>query len=184
MKNYYEIFLKKIILEKKMVELRFYDESDFRTCFVLNANVDFLTFVEVNSGGQYSGVLIYKQNAIKTIKVDTIYLSELIKNVDVDDIYRVVEALELQGNFSFDNFLSNASKNKRMIEITFNNEDYLSGIVVDFNDSHVLIDEYYAENDRRFARSMISKADIVSLAVDLNWLKTVERSLKDKNIDY
>lgn len=71
-----------------------------------------------------------------------------------------------------------------MIEITFNNEDYLSGIVVSFNDGHILINEYYAENDRRFAQSMIRKEDIFSLAVDLNWLKTVERSLKDKNIDY
>lgn len=184
MKNFdYSAELKKIIEGKQLVEVHLQGAPSFKVAYLLAANNDYLTFAEVSSSATFAGVIMCWMEDVDAIKVETIYLSELSKQIPDGSIHaKARELIKGMKSGTFDEFFASLEKSQTIAEITYENEDTLAGRVMGQTDSILVLDEYYAENDRRFARSYINKDIILRVAVDLTWLRTITNSLVDKKL--
>jgi hypothetical protein len=151
--------------------------------YLLCANEEFLTFAEVSSSALFAGVIMCKLADVDALKTETIYLGELVKSITDDSLYQqAAKAIENISDFTFDGFASGFEGADTLLEIVDENEDTFVGRVMAHDENVLVLDEYYTENDRRFAHSYINFATIIRLGINVPWVRTVARSLADKNI--
>ena len=175
--------LKKIIDAKQLVEIFLHGAPTYKVAYLLNANNDYLTFAEVSSSALFSGVIICNLSDVDWIGVETPYLGELAKQIVDDSVYKqATEDIKNIKEFSFKGFVSAFVDTKRIVEITDEDETVTAGRVLNQDDKVLVFDEYSAENTRKLARMFFNKNSIIRIAIDVPWLRTIERFLEDKNI--
>lgn len=184
MKN--SIFLKElqsIIKSRQLVEINLKGAPTYKVAYILAINDEYITFAEVSSSASFAGVIICFTEDIESISIDTIYLSELSKQIINDSLYTLAEnTIKEVREFTFEGFVSAFKNTSTVLEITTENEVTIAGRVITINNDILLLDEYSSESDRRIARSYFKREVIVRLAIDVPWLRTISRSLVDKNI--
>ncbi len=175
--------LTQLIADKNLVEVHLAGAPTYKVAYLLGASEEFLTFAEVSSSATLSGVIMCRMDDVEAIKTETIYCGELAKQLAGDSLYQqaVAVSAKLEAH-TFDGFMSAFAKTATLVEVTDLNENVVAGRVIDHDDKILVLDEFYAENDRRFGRSYISQPTIARLAVLVPWINTIARSLADKNL--
>lgn len=175
--------LKNIVDSRQLVEMVLDGEPDYRVVYFLSADENFVTFAEINSAAGYVGVSICRMADITSISVDTIYLSELTKQIQGDSLYlQAKKAVESIETFTPSGFISALEDTKTVVELTTHARESIAGRIVGHDDTVLVLDEYSSESDRRIARTYFRFPEIVRIAVDVPWLRTISQSLLNKNL--
>jgi len=179
----YQAELKKIIDGKQLVEVYLHDAPTYKVAYILSANNEYLTFAEVSSSATFSGVIICHLSDVDSVRAETPYLGELAKQIKDNFIYeQALRDTEGVKEFTFKGFVLAFENTNNIVELTLGNDDTVAGRIVAQDDKVIALDEYTAENDRRLARTYFNKDVVVRLAIDVPWLRTISRSLADKNL--
>jgi hypothetical protein len=185
MKNFdFQTDLKRVIDSKLLVEINLGLGGNLNhvVAYIINANDDYLTFARISNDATLQGVTICLMRDIESIQTETKFIKELMKDITDDSLYqRVKKDIDKIKDFTFLGFISAFEATNTIIDITSENESY-TGRVFAHDDKILVIDEYYAEDDGRFARSYINPSIITSITVGGTWLKIIARSLADKGI--
>lgn len=175
--------LNKLIDGRQLVEVFLNGAPTFKVGYLISANENYLTLAEISSSATFSGVIICRMGDIDWISSESIYLSELSKQIADDSLYeRALQNVKDIKKFTPSGFLDAFSGTDTIVELTDEDENTLAGRIVGYNETHIVLDEYYAEYNQRFARKFISAAIIIRLALDVPWLRTIAQSIADKNL--
>lgn len=179
----YHAELQKIIDNHQLAEVHLHGVPTYKVAYVLNVNEDFLTFAEVSSSATFAGVIICRMEDIDALKTDSLYLGELAKQLTDSSVYtQAIHTIEQLKKFTFDGWLAAFAGSTTVHEVVYGNEDSFAGRIISYNDDILLIDEFYADADRRFARTYINRDVITRLAIGVPWTRTIARSLIDKQL--
>ncbi len=179
----YQSELKKIIDTKQLTQISFNTDSEFKASYIVNANDEYLTLIEINPSATLAGIAICRVADIESIKVETLYLKEFMKMLPDDSLYQqAMKKIEHVKEFSFDGFASAFEKTDAVIGIACENDDTFAGRIVDHDDKVLVLDEFYVEYDHRFARSYIKLSTVSQISFEFPWLRTITRSLADKKL--
>ncbi|MBI1872237.1 hypothetical protein HYS10_02330 [Candidatus Collierbacteria bacterium] len=175
--------LKRIIDSRQLVEVNLHGAPTYLVAYILSANDKYLTFAVVSSSATLTGVTICHMVDVDSISIETIYLSELAKQISDDSIYQqALKDVQNIKEFTFDGFASGLENTKTLVEITTDNDDNISGRIAGHSDDILILDEYSSESDRRIRRTYFNRETIVRISLDVAWIRTISRSLDDKNI--
>lgn len=179
----YQSELQKIIDAKQLVEVVIHGFPPFIAAYILNANDEYITLAEVSSSATLAGVMILRASDIDYISVETLYLSELIKQIKDDTVYRqaIVNVQNIK-DFTFNGFAQCFEDSSTLVELTLYDEDIIAGRIVGHNDKILVLDEYSTHSDRRVRRTYFNFDSVSRITLDIPWIRTIARSLADKNI--
>lgn len=179
----YQKELQRIIADKQLVEINLSEAPTFKVAYILNANENYITYAEISSSATFSGVTICRTEDIDYISVNTIYLSELSKQITDNSLYQQaqqnVKSIEV---FTPSGFISALEGTKTIVELTTENEVTIAGRITGHDKNTLVLDEYSSESDRCIARSYFNVRIIVRISLDVPWIRTISRSLEDKNL--
>lgn len=179
----YQEELQKLIDTKQLVEVVLQDLPSYLVAYILAANAKYLTLAIVSSSATLTGVSIVRTSDIDSISIESIYLSELVKEIKDDSVYqRALDDIKDISEFTFAGFSESLEKSKTIVEITTNSEDSFAGRLVGHDDDIFVLDEYSTESDKRVKRTYFDQATIARISLDVAWLNTIARSLAEKNI--
>ena len=174
--------VQKIIDAKKLVEvdLLLGGKFDHFIAFLIHVNDDYLTFARVSNDVTLQGVTICRMESLESIQTETGFVRELRKSLPDDTLFKEsLKEVQLVKDFTFQGFTSAFVDTDRVLDVTSENEGF-TGKVIAYDESILLLDEYYAEDEERFARTYINPAIITTITVGGTWLKLIERSLAAK----
>jgi hypothetical protein len=175
--------LQEIISNKKLVEITLDGAPTYKVAYILAANDDYLTFAEVSSSASFSGVSMCRTKDINIISVDTIYLSELVKLIPGESLYlQALKNVENVTDFTPSGLITAVEGTKTLVELTTIDEEVIAGRIINHDDEIIVLDEYSSESDRRIAHSYYRVAHIIRISLDVPWVRTITRSLADKNL--
>lgn len=179
----YQDELKKLITAKQLVEVSLIGAPTYKVAYLLSANDDYLTFAEISSSATFSGVILCRMNQVDWISSESLYVDELSKQITDESLYKqATDNIKNFKKFTPSGFITAFAGTSTIIELTDEDENVFAGRIVGHGEQHLLVDEYYAENQQRFARKYFNIANISRMAVDVPWLRTISRSLADKNL--
>lgn len=179
----YQHELKRLAENKQLVEVNLQGAPTFVVAYLLSASEDFLTLAVVSSAGLLSGVTIVRASEVDSLSVESLYLAELMKQIDQKAVYnQALEDVKNIKDFTFDGFAEGLQNSKVLVEITTHNEDTFSGRVVGYNAEVIALDEYSIDSDRCTKRTYFNRETIARISLDVAWIRTISRSLADKNI--
>lgn len=179
----YQSELQKIIDGKQLVEVNLHGAPTYLVAYILSANDEFLTLGVVSSSATFTGVTICRTDDVDSISVESIYLSELVKQISANSIYeQAIDDIKDITELTFDGFAAGLEGTKTLVEITTDNDDNIAGRIVSHNDNVLVLDEYSSESDRRLRRTYFNRNTIVRMSIDVAWIRTIARSLADKNL--
>lgn len=157
--------------------------ADFDVAYILHFENNFLTFTDIGTDGKYGGIIMCHIDDVQLFKTESLYLQELVKKVDNDSIYQQAkEDIDGIDKFTPSGLLSTFKGEKTIVGITYSSGERFAGRVIDLSGPTLVIDEYGSEYDRRFSRTYLKAENITRIFLSFNWLKTIARSLRDKNI--
>lgn len=114
--------------------------------------------------------------------MESLYLIELAKSCDIGAIYnQALEHLSKINEFTFDGFADGLQGSNNLVEVTTYNEDNYSGKIVSYSDDIIALDEYSTDTNRRLKRTYFNRETIARISVGVPWIKTIARSLVEKN---
>lgn len=176
--------LKEFEAEQTLVEVHLIDAPDMKVAYLLASNEEIIYFIEVGSDGGFSGLVLCYMENVESIKVESLYLEALSKQISKADVFQKAETYYRYqtDKWSFSDVLNYLQDNKFLVEVVDQNEKAIVGRVVAQDEMVLVLDEYYAENDRRFARAYINKNNITRVSYGSRWLNTIAQSLVDKNL--
>lgn len=158
--------LAQIIKDKKLVDLNL-PQDDEVLGYVLRANDDYITLAEISASFSLLAVSTYRLADVKTINLDSIYLREFAQQVPDDTLYqRAAESIKDMPDSGFEAFLQAFAHTPTLVEITIEDGDSFQGRIVDFNDDSIFVDEYYLRYQQRYARVIINRQLVTSMAVN------------------
>ncbi|MDQ3008165.1 MAG: hypothetical protein M3Q81_01060 [bacterium] len=176
--------LRDIIDTKRLVEINLGLSSPLDHCiaYLLDANDDYLTFARISNDIALQGITICRMDDMEAIEADTGFINELQKGITNNSLHTEVSD-DIKGvkEFSFKGFISAFEATKTIIDITSENRSF-TGRLAGYDKKILAIDEYYAEDNKRFSRTYINPANITAITVSGTWLKIISRSLTDNNI--
>lgn len=186
MKNFdFQNELKKIINGKQIIEVDLNHNSHELSHvkgYIVDTNDDYLIIARITNDLTLDGVTIYRMEDVESIQVETSFLKELNKGIVDDSLYQeAVEYTKDVKKISFRDFITAFEGSKTLIDVTTESGSH-TGRVFAHDEKILVIDEYYVEDDGRFARSYINPKVITSITVGGAWLKIIQRSLADKKI--
>lgn len=178
----YQAELKKIVESKQLVEISFSHEQDI-VAYILRASDEFITIAEVSASTTLLAVSTYRLSEVELIKTESLYLDRFSPQVTDDSLYqRAQAAIAAVEDCSFDSFLKAFVHTEGFVEVIKENGDSLQGRVLEYDDKVILLEEYYTQSDRRFARSYINRNLVYCLAVDTPRLRILTKSLAGKRL--
>lgn len=150
--------------------------------YLLRASDEFITIAEISASMTLLAVSTYRLSEVELIKTESLYLDQFFKQVTDDSLYqRAQKAIELMNGCSFDEFFQSFTHTDTFVEIVKENGDSLQGKIIGYDDKVILLEEYYSQFERRFARSYVNRDIINCLAVDTPRLRILTKSIADKN---
>lgn len=170
--------------QKKLIQIhQDEDTAVFNVAYILKFENDFLTFVTVAVDGCFGKIIICHIDDVQLFKTDSIYLSEFSKKVDSEAIYQqAITNIAAIQKFTFIDILTNLQNKKTLITIAYGSGEEFTGRVINIDKSTLVIDEYGSEFDRCFARTYLKMSNVARIYLASNDIKTITRSLLDKNI--
>jgi hypothetical protein len=171
------------IKNKELVEINLHDAPTYKVAYILGAAEGFLLFAEVSSSATMTGVFLCQSEDVDSVCLDTIYTSELAKQIPGDSLYlQAAKSIENVKKYTFDGFISAFENTKTIVEVTTSDENSYAGRIVGHNDKTLVLDEYSSEIDRYVGHMYFNRSIVIRLSVDVPWLRTIARSLADKNL--
>lgn len=168
---------------KELVEISFHGDQTYKVAYILGAADKCLLFAEVSSSGTVAGITICKTEDIDSVSLETIYISELIKQIPGDSLFnQAMKSIANVKEYTFDGFISAFENTKTIVEVTTDDENTFAGRIVEHSDETLVLDEYSSEMDRCLGHVYFNRSIISKLAIDVPWLRTIARSLADKNL--
>ncbi len=174
--------LKKIVDSKKLVELNLPQEEGV-VAYVLRVNEEFITIAEISASAILLAVSTYRLSDISQIKLDSIYLSEFSKMLTDKSLYlEAKKSIESMKDCSFNGFLEAFVGTETLVELADEKGDTFQGKIVSYEDDRIIMDEYYSQYDKRFARTIIKRDILVGFAVNTPRIRILSRVLAEKNL--
>lgn len=172
-----------ITKNKELVEISLHGAPTFKVAYVLGAAKEHLLFAEINSSALPNGITICQTSDIDFIALDTVYTSELVKRIEGASLFdqAVKEAKPIK-KYTFEGFISAFENTKTIVEITTDEEVVYAGRIIGHDDKVLVLDEYSTESDKCLGHLYFNRSIISRLSIDVPWLRTIERSLADKNL--
>lgn len=176
--------LQKIIQDKQLVEIFLHGAPTYKVAYLLAIYEDFITFAEVSSSATFSGVILCRLSDIDWIGTDTLYTHELSKQILDDSIYKQAqENVKHIKKFSPSGFFDAFKGTKTIVELTDSEENAYAGRIVDVgHNPFIILDEYSSEFSQRVSRKYMNVANLSRFAVNVPWLRTITRTLADRNL--
>lgn len=179
----YQDELKKLIKDRQLVEVSLHGAPTFKVAYLLSANDDYLTFAEVSSSATFAGVVLCRMDDVDSIGTESIYTSELSKRITDDSLYnQALDNIKSIKKFTPSGFVKAFGGTETIVELIDVDENEFAGRIIGSGDKYILFDEYYSEYAQRLVRKYVNAANISRIAVDVPWLRTISRSLADKNL--
>lgn len=179
-----QIEFKKIVETKQFIQVHLHDTpNEFKVAYIIGVSDGYLALAEINDSGVLDGVTVLRSDMVETIKVATIYLSELMKKIDRNSLDKqVAESIRRIKKFSFEGFVSGLENTNTIVEILYENGYILTGRIIGHSDESLVLDEYRSECDRLFARCYINFEAIAQISFNIPYLEILSQSLADKKL--
>ncbi len=175
--------LQKMITSKQLVEFNLHGDTEHSVSYILNANDEYVTFAKITNDATLQGVIICLTSSLESIQIETRFIGELVKDIQDDSVHQeAVNILKDVKTFSFEGISSAFAGTDTMLEVTTEDNVNFTGKVIALDDTALVLDEYYSQDDGRFARTYLNPSQISRITVGGTWLKIITRSVADKNL--
>lgn len=166
--------LQNIIESKQLIEVDLPADKGV-VAYVLRASDDFITIAEVSASMTLLAVSMYRLSDVELIRVDSIYLSKLVKQLPDDSLYqKATQIIEKMQGCSFDSFFETFAGKETLVELLKENGESLQGKIVNYSDTMITFEEYYTQYDSRFSRTFVSRNIINCIAIGTPRLRILE----------
>ena len=175
MKNLdFQAELKKIMEDKRLVEIYFHRASSFGVCYIISVNVEYITLAIIGHNEVYLGVAIFPMSEVESIAIDTTYLKSLEKLLADNSLYKkALNDVKDIEEFTFDGFISSIEEIGTYAELHLEDERMFVKIV-NYNDDILAVDEYADNRKGIIAHTYYKRADIVRMVFKTPSLRMVE----------
>jgi hypothetical protein len=176
--------LQELISERQLLEINFnlLEGLSHLKGYLLDVNDEYLLMASITNDLTLQGVTMCLRKDVISFQIETNFLMELQKGLTDDEVFQQAIAFTKKINAtSFLGFISALECSPTLVTIVTETESY-TGRVISHDDEMLVLDEYYAEDTGRFARTFLNPSHIISITTGGAWLGIIERSLQDKQI--